>query len=227
MLEVSSEAAEPDVETLAAEAQAAFEAGDYDRMLEISKQAYARSGNLAFLYAQAHAERFRGNCRDALGLYGRVIAADPDGPYAPLAREGIQICEAEPEAAAPEPEAEPEPVEPPPPAPVEPAPAADRRRPDPLGTALLATGAASAAASVVLFISGGVAANRADDAGDESTFDDARTRARGLMLGGGIAAGVAVALITGAGIRLSRVRRDRVAVRVSPEFVGLSVRSRF
>lgn len=223
-----AESEAPDVDALEAEAQAAFDAGDYDRVVEVAKRGYEASGKLAFLYAQAHAERYRGNCRDAMGLYGRVIAADPEGPFAAFARDGIQACEArdpEPEVA---PEPEPEPA--PPPIPVEPAPAEptrDRKRSDPVGIALVSLGAASAVASVALFVTGGLALDQAEDADDEAVFDDSRIRARRLFIGGGVAAGAAVALTTVGAIRLARHRREHVALHLTPEFVGLSLRARF
>lgn len=231
----ADEAEEPDIEQLAASAQAAFDAGDYDRVVILAKTAYAASGSLSFLYAQAHAERFRGNCRDALGLYGRVIAADPVGPFSSLAREGIQICEAEAEGSPAE-------LQPPPPvhgapAPTPSAPSPDAqsstptteepdqargRRPDAADSLLLAGGAASAAVAVALFASGGASATSAERAADEGAFAESRTRARGLMIGGAIASGVAVGLLAGSIARfVGGRRRQRVAVRVKPGFGGI------
>lgn len=222
---------ESDVSALATEAQEAFDAGDYDRVVDVAQRAYALSGSLAFLYAQAHAERFRGNCREALGLYGRVLAADPSGPYAEVARKGITICEAQPDP-------EPDPV--PPPAPIpepEPKPESNpepvedtspvRPRPDALGVGLVSAGAVSAVASIALFASGGVAAGQADTTDDEQTFVDARDRARNLLIAGGAVAGAAVVFSTLGAVRLVRKRREQVQVHLSGAYVGLSLRSRF
>lgn len=220
----------------AQEARQAFEAGDFDRMVTVSREAYEASGDLFFLYSQAQAERFRGNCEAAIALYGRILAAEPTGKYAELpdhARDGIHLCEEE-LAANPVP-VEPKP-EPPPPrvedetprAPEMPEPQ-DRSRPsrDALGAVLLSTGVVATAAGATLLVSADFARRRANNADDEATHIDNLDRSRTLMISGAVVGGVGVALLAGATARYLVLRRSRASASLVPFGRGVAVVGRF
>ncbi|HWB79122.1 MAG TPA: hypothetical protein VG755_29380 [Nannocystaceae bacterium] len=203
----AQEPTEPTVEELERRAQIAFEAERYDEVVELAAQAYAKTGDVRHLYAQAHAERFRGNCKDALALYARVMAAEPDGLFGQHAREGIKLCEqtlGDERATPPEPK-----VAPTPPQPLPPPDRVQRRTVDPLGTALLSLGVASLAGAASLAALAGTHARRLDRARDEQTIVDERRRARAFE---GAAIGVSVlgtGLVVGGIVRLVQRRRHR------------------
>lgn len=219
----------------AEEARQAFEAGDYDRVVELSRKAYAATGELSFLYAQAHAERFRGNCEAALALYGRVLAANPTGEYAGFAQKGVRLCEEELAAEGtvlPEPEPEPVPpprvVEEPQPNP-EPRAEQDTARPSPdaLGAILLSTGAVATVAGASLLVSADFAGRRADNALDEATHIENLERTRTLTISGAIVGGVGVALLGGATLRYLTLHRSRRSASLIPYDRGVAVVGRF
>lgn len=198
----------PTESELEARAQQAFAAGRYDEVVELAAQAFALTGQLRHLYAQAHAERFRGNCNAALGLYARVLAADTDGVLGQHAREGIKLCESSITEAAAEP---PPPVfEPTPPSPtpqVAPRPEGRSRRRDPVGPLLLGVGIVGIAASASLAVVASLHARRLDRAGDERRVLDEQRRARGFE---GAAIAVAVlgcGLVVGGIVRLIQTAR--------------------
>lgn len=223
----------------AEEARQAFEAGDYDRVVELSREAYEATGELSFLYAQAHAERFRGNCEAALALYGRVLAANPTGEYAGFAQKGVRLCEEDLAAQGtvlPEPEPEPEPEPVPEPRVVEPTQSNPEPRtqedsarppPDVLGAVLLSTGAVATAAGVGLLVSAEIAGRRADNALDEATHIENLERTRTLTISGAIVGGVGVALLGGATLRYLTLRRSRRSASLIPYDRGVVVVGRF
>lgn len=200
---------------LEARAQQAFAAGRYDEVVELAAQAFALTGQLRHLYAQAHAERFRGNCNAALGLYARVLAADTDGVLGQHAREGIKLCEPSIITAAPEP---PPPVlaSPPPPSipPVSPRADARPRRRDPVGPLLLGAGVVGIAASASLAVVASIHALRLERASDERGVLDEQRRARAFegaaiavaVVGSGLLVGGIVRLVQGARRSGPRVR---------------------
>lgn len=203
----AQEPSEPTVEELERRAQEAFAAERYDEVVELAAQAYAKTGDVRHLYAQAHAERFRGNCKDALALYARVMAAEPDGLFGQHAREGIKLCEQKlDDERAPPPAPK---VEPTPPQPLPPPDRVQRRGADPLGAVLLSLGVASLAGAASLAALSGTHARRLDRAGDEQTIVDERRRARAFE---GAAIGVSVlgtGLVVGGIVRLVQRRRHR------------------
>lgn len=198
---------EPTVEELERRAQEAFAAERYDEVVELAAQAYARTGDVRHLYAQAHAERFRGNCKDALALYARVMAAEPDGLFGQHAREGIKLCEQQlDEERTPPP---PPKIEPTPSQPSAPPDRVQRRGPDPLGAVLLSLGVASLAGAASLAALAGTHARRLDRASDEQRIVDERRRARAFE---GAAIGVSAlgtGLVIGGIVRLVQRRRHR------------------
>ncbi len=230
--------AAPDESQTAAEAaRAAFEAGDYDRVVELARDAYEATGELSFLYAQAHAERFRGNCDVALALYGRVLAANPTGEYAIFAQQGIRLCEQQLEAAPrQDPRAVGPTTQPPPPRvaeqPTTPAnerPTADSPRPsgDVLGAVLLSTGAVAAVAGATLLVSADFARRRADAARDEATHIENLERTRALTISGAVVGSAGIALLVGATARYLTLRRTQASAALLPSDTGLVVTGRF
>lgn len=117
------------VEQIADDAEAAFEAKRYAEAAAGFAEAFARQPHPGYLYAQAQAERFGGNCRDAIEHYREFIALSPGEGPTRNAERNIGECEKtlaletkpDPEppspAVAPEPELEPPPdrVDTPPP----------------------------------------------------------------------------------------------------------------
>lgn len=218
-------------------ATAAYEAGDFERVVELAAAAYALTGEVRHLYAQAQAEHARGNCAAALALYGRVLASDPDGELGGYAAEQIHRCESrldqeaaveedtvQPETPAPEPETSP--VPPPDPPAVLDHDESKSKRVDPLGTALLGSGLAVAAGGTTLTLLARSAANQARDTNDEATYTDHRNRWRGMLIGGSIALGVGGALLVGAAVRYGLVARSR-GVGVATTGTGLTLHGRF
>lgn len=200
--------ATPSVEELELRAQAAFEAGRYREVVELAAEAYARTGELRHLYAQAHAERKAGNCEAALGLYARVMAAEPDDLLGQHARDGIKLCEEQIQRPPPPTEV-PRPV-------VEPTPRGEPSTPpvaspriDPLGTTMLALGIVALAGATGFAVLTRVHARRLHAATDERALLDEQRRARGYE-GATIAVGVAGSALVIAGIvRLVQRRPHR------------------
>ena len=189
---------------LEARAQAAFAAGRYDEVVELAARAYELTGDVRHLYAQAHAERFRGDCKEALALYARVMAADPDGMFGQHAREGIKLCEQELQHPPP-----PQVVHtPPPPSRPTPAPADVRLQPDPLGGVLLGIGVASLATAGGLAVLASTHAHRLDRANDEQTIVNEQRRARGFEAAAIATSVVATSLIVGGIVRLVQQARQ-------------------
>lgn len=193
----------PSEEELELRAQQAFEAGRYLEVVELAAEAYARTGELRHLYAQAHAERFAGNCEAALGHYARVMAAEPESMLGQHARDGIKLCEQQLPRERPRPDVEPAAQDETPTTPKSP------RRPDPLGSTLLTFGIASLAGATALAVLAGTHARRLEAAVDERTLLDEQRRAR-VFEGASIAVGVAGSALVVAGIvRLVQRRPQR------------------
>ncbi len=205
---------------------AAYEAGDYETAIRELEAAHRIDPQPAILYAWAQALRLAGRCAEAIAVYRRYLATDPNAAQTAAAQHGITLCErarpAEPAPAAAPPEA---PVDTPPdPARAGPAagPATDpsqRRRwyADPLGGALVIGGAASLGAGVGLLVRSSQNRDAAREAVyredfvellDTATFQR-RLGAVSLTLGAALVAGGVVRYVT---------RRDRpggVAVAVA------------
>ena len=221
-----------------AEARAAFDAKDFDRMVELSRDAYARTGDLRFLYAQAHAERLRGDCDTALGLYGRVLAANPTGTYADYAQKGVRLCEEELTKAPPKPEPPPKPAaveEPgaddtdPVPQPPQPPTAPDTpgRRTDVTMAVLLSAGAIATVTGGTLLVSSDVSRRRANAAEDEATHIENLQRTRTFRISAAVVGSVGVALLGGALARVLVIRRGESQVVLLPDGLGARLSGRF
>ncbi len=221
------------------QAQVAFSAGDYERVVELAAQAHAVTGALRHLYAQAHAQRFAGDCQAALALYARVLAAEPDGPFGTLSRDGIRLCESQlaTQTPAPAPTPAPPPAEPSEP---EPEPAQDvgdsqpdreerdRWIEDPLGGVLLGVGVAGLAVGAGLSIAAGSVSRAAESADNETFYAGDRQRSRRLIAGGAVSFAVGGVLIVGAAARYAVVaRRLRLAAAIGSDGAWMAVTGRF
>jgi tetratricopeptide (TPR) repeat protein len=196
---------------------AAYGAGDYEAAAREFEAAYQIDPQPAMLYAWAQSLRLAGRCPEAIAVYQRYLATDPNAAQTAAAQHGLSLCERpHPVEPSPEPEPAEPPAEPPPEtARSEPAPGpavapAQRRRwyADPLGGALVIGGAASLGAGVGLL----VRSSQNRDAAREATYRedfierlDTATLQRRL---GAAALGVGAALVTAGAVRYV-TRRDR------------------
>ena len=206
-------------------AQAAFDAGDYEAAAAAAAEAHAATGDPAFLYAQAQAERFGGRCDLAIEHYRRFVADVPASEATRAAQDNIAECEAllsrtVPEPNPVEPLGPPEPNPEPPPVDDPPPPRRNEWARDPLGGALVGVGV------VALAVGGGLygraraderAAQRADDV---VTYGDRIDRAFTLSRAGISVMAAGGALVVGGVIRwvilAGRPRSSRVALRTAP-----------
>lgn len=83
---------DPDAEAAFQEAQAAFEAKDYDAVVEALARVYAIDPQPRILYAQAQAERFAGRCAKASPLYIAFLETRPEPETAELAQWNLSWC---------------------------------------------------------------------------------------------------------------------------------------
>ena len=209
-----------------AQVEALFAEEKYNEAIEICREEYERGGNPVFLYVEAQAERFRGNCDRAVELYVRVLAEASEGDMKDNARDNIEVCAEQlktdtREEPKPEPEPPPPKVPPPEPEPQPPPDApADRRAPwwrDPAGGVLVGIGAVSIATGGGLLVGGAARRRAADAEGDEAAFIDGHAFARRLTIAGAIVTGVGAALMVGGIIRYAVVARR-------PRRTGLTLR---
>jgi hypothetical protein len=70
----------------------AYMAGDFARAATEYAAGYAAEGWSGFLFAQAQAQRRRGDCPSALALYDRFLATAPDQRAEQMTRDGIAAC---------------------------------------------------------------------------------------------------------------------------------------
>jgi tetratricopeptide (TPR) repeat protein len=239
----------PEAKAKLQEAQAAFKAEDFDAAAAAVEAAYLIEPNPMLLYPWAQAERSRGNCAAAVELYGRFLDTDPPKEAAGPARENMQRCQEQLDAAAaeaePEPdvvdeviEEEPEPEPEPVPTPVtkdEPA-KAKRWYADPLGGALVGVGVVGVGVGAGLLGVASSRAGKAADAGSHSEYLDMRIGATKLRNGGAVALSIGGALVIGGVVRYVIVAKQgkqakASAWRMSPElgrrWVGVTVGRRF
>jgi tetratricopeptide (TPR) repeat protein len=211
------------VEQVAEEAEAAFAAKRYDEAATGFAEAFARQPHPGYLYAQAQAERFGGNCRDAIEHYGEFIALSPGEGPSRDAQRNIDQCE-EKLALEPEPEPEPAPpVSPPPPVTAEPRPepvdAAPKTEPrpwhrDPWGGVLTGLGLAGLAVGGGLYGQARADEKAADTADDVVRIERASTLSRAgiamFAVGGALTiAGIVRWAVVGA--RSGKARRTALA----------------
>ncbi len=206
-------------EDVRAQVEALFEEGRYDEAVERARAEYARTGDPVFLYVEAQAERFRGDCHRAIELYGRVLARSDAGTMAENARDNIETCEQQLRAkeAAPQPKPEPQPepasqpaVDVPPPDPGPPPDARPRWWRDPAGGALVGIGGIGLVTGIGLLVGGASQRDRAMEADDEASFVDGQRAGGRLVVAGAVVGGVGLAVAVAGIVRWAVVaRRDR------------------
>ncbi len=214
---------DPEAKRLFAEAQQAFEAGDYATASARLESAYFIEPKGALLYPWAQAERQLDHCETAIDLYRKYIDSGPSEKMAAAAESNIERCELRMKEAK-------KGDEPPPPiegtddevAPFgevetddEPPGKQDELDPrkDKIGVAVGATlvgvGAAGLAAGGTLL---GVAAGRAkatDDATSQTRYEELRKQAKSLNTGGIVALSIGGALLVGGIVQLAIVGANR------------------
>jgi tetratricopeptide (TPR) repeat protein len=85
----ASESQRAEAEQFTDEAIAAQEAQNYDMAIELYKKAYQLVPHPVLLFNIGQTNRLAGNLVQAELFYRRYLERDPDGPYAPMARELI------------------------------------------------------------------------------------------------------------------------------------------
>lgn len=181
--------------------EAAFAEERWDDASAAFDAAYRNTGDPAFLYARAQAERRAGRCKLAIVLYEQFVAADVGEEGSAAATQYIAECRAL------------LPADPPPPVPVDPViepPPEPKPRPwhrDPLAAALVGGGGAALVAGAVLIPLGYGRAEKADGASDDRRFASGYRTASRLELGGAVALSVGAALVIGGVVRWVVLRR--------------------
>lgn len=198
----------------AAAGEAAFTAGRWDEASAAFDAAYRSTGNAAYLYARAQAERRADRCKVAIVLYEQFIASGPPPEGEQAAQQYIAECRAllpaEPlpstvvETSPPAPR-DPTPVEPPP------SPTPSRTGRDPLALALAVTGGAAVVAGAVLVPLAYRGVSSAADAPDDRDYADRFARARRLEIAGALALSFGAALVTSAVVRWIVLARRKPA----------------
>jgi len=214
---------DPQAQALVAEAQAAFDASDFDTSAAKLERAFGLEPIPTLLYPWAQAERARGNCTRAIELYQRFLDSGPPQRTAEYARQNIERCR-QPDEPEVTPEAAPAEVPPSPvvvttdPVPqvrdVEPDPPARRAwMRDPAGASLFGGGLAVLTVGAVLL---GVASGQAGRIDDEPRYDDyleERSRVTAMRNAGLVLASVGGACVVAGIARYTWVwRKDRRAV---------------
>jgi hypothetical protein len=192
------------------QAEAAFDAGDFDAAAAAYAAVYEDTGDIAFLFARGEAERLGGHCREALETYEAFIATKPKPEAIAFAEQRIELCRNE----LPEPPAEPEvtgvapPAEPLPPAPAR-EPTARPWHRDPAGAALVGVGLAGMTTGVVLTAVAHASQTKAERATDVDTYGDRNDRAVVLSRASIPVLAVGGALLVAGIVRYALVARSR------------------
>jgi hypothetical protein len=208
------------------EAQERFESRDYAGAAAALDAAYAIEPAADLLYPWAQAERLDGNCRRAIELYRRFLAANPPQEHAMLAEQNIATCEDQ-LARQRSKEPGPQPAD----------PATDTRRTtdqrpwrrDVAGGVLVGAGSAGLVVGTGLLIAalhGASSAAEADDVADYEERMDRATLQRNLSIGAFVAGG---ALALGGVLRyvlVARKQRTSVGLLLDPSAVGLVLTTR-
>jgi tetratricopeptide (TPR) repeat protein len=196
---------------------AAYDAGDYEAAAREFEAAYRIDPQPAMLYAWAQSLRRAGRCAEAIAVYRRNLATDPNEAQATAAPHRRSLCE---QARPPEPPPHPAPAETAPDTPPAPArsgsaagPALDRSRrrrwyADPLGGALVIGGAASLGVGVGLLVRSGQNRGAARDATYREDFVELLDTATLQRRLGAASLGVGAALVAAGAVRYV-TRRDR------------------
>ncbi len=201
-----------------AEATEAFEAERWSDAAAAFGRVYEDDPQPKYLYAQAQALRFDGDCEAAVDVYESFIDVSASPEADAYAADAIEVCRTQLAAAA-EPEPEPEP-EPPPPTLVarEPAPTSDAVEQDPaptrwhrdrLGHGLTWSGVALSVAGGVMVGLARQQARVADQQPSETSYRRELDDASALNVTGFTALGLGATLIVGGVVRFIVVSRTR------------------
>lgn len=237
----------PEAQAKLAEAQQAFVDEDFEAAAAAVEAAYIIEPEPMLLLPWAQAERGRGDCAAAIELYQRFLDSEPPERMATPARENMERCQQELDAAAEEEVAEDElevveeveddssEVEQPPPPPPDEPPESKAWYKDPVGGALVGMGIVGVGVGAGLMGAGSSAARGAADLGSHMDYLDERDRATGLRNGGAIALSIGAALMVGGVIRYVLVAKKKpkksTAWRLDPQvtrrFTGVTLGRRF
>jgi tetratricopeptide (TPR) repeat protein len=214
-------------------ADAAWAEGRYAEAASAYAQAYAETGDIAYLYARAQAQQEAGDCAAAIATYEAFIATEPLPEAVAAAEDAVKTCRARLPEPAPAPEAEPvaEPSSPPP-EPIAPADPPDRAEPvarpwqrDPAAAVLVAVGSAGIVSGVVLAVVARTEQDAAERASDVVGYGEHNDRAVALSRASIPVLVVGGALVIGGAVRYGLLaRKHRAAsarVRLGP---SLSIR---
>jgi tetratricopeptide (TPR) repeat protein len=218
---------------------AAYKEGDYETAIRNFSAAYQRDPQPAILYAWAQALRQGRRCADAIAVYRRYLATDPNEAQIAAARHGISLCEKtqplEPDQPAPAPEQPGAPASEelapagvtPPVAPIDAPPRRWYR--DPLGGALVIGGAVSLGVGAGFLVRSSQNRGAAGDAVFREEFVELLDTATLQRRLGVVGLGVGAALVTAGIVRYVTQRpRDRGrAVSIAVAGRSLVVAGRF
>lgn len=188
-----------------------FRDGQFERAAEAFAEAYARTGDPAFLFGRAQALRRAGSCAAAIEVFEAFIAASPPEADVQAANDVIAACQAILAQHGPAPDApetdDPAPAEPPP---DEPAPPPPRWSRDVAGGVLFGAGLAVTLAGGAVY---GTAFARASARAQESerAYEARRGRVRTLAATGAGLMAAGSALLVGSVVRYVIVARRQRA----------------
>ncbi|MEM9454399.1 MAG: hypothetical protein AAGF11_09485 [Myxococcota bacterium] len=237
----------PEAQAKLVEAQQAFVDEDFDAAAAAVEEAYIIEPEPMLLLPWAQAERGRGDCAAAVELYQRFLDSDPPERMATPARENMDACQQELDAAAEQEVIEDDEVEVveveddssdveqlPPPPPDDP-PKAKAWYKDPVGGALVGVGVVGIGVGAGLMGAGSSAARGAAEQDSHMDYLGERDRATGLRNGGAVALSIGAALVVGGVIRYALVAKknpkEATAWRLDPQvarrFAGVTFGRRF
>lgn len=206
---ISRAAPDPDAARVELDAGlAAYGREDYAVALLHFEKAYALDPSPHVLYAWAQAARSAGDCETAISLYRRFIDAGATGDSRVAAEQNEQRCREQLADAEVVPEPPPVPVPPPRPVDVQPStPPPTPPRRDPIGGALVGSGAAVLVAGVVVLAVAGAVQSKQARTRDYDRFDALDARIDRLWLAGGITGGIGAIVLTAGAARLGLLRK--------------------
>ena len=225
------------------DAQAAFNAQNFEEASRLLEKAYMIEPKMDLLYPWAQAERNLGNCDVAIDLYQQFLDAGAEGQFAEAAQQNIDRCKEEvgeeeeeefipaptgdpleddPLEEEPEPEPEPEPVKE-----KDDQPKTKKWYADPVGGVLFGVGLAGVGVGAGLLGVAGSTARGADDAATNDGYLEERDRATKFRNGGAIVLSIGGALLVGAIIRyaiVAKKNKQPKSAHLRPHGLGLTGR---
>ena len=223
------------------DAQAAFNAQNFEEASRLLEKAYMIEPKTDLLYPWAQAERNLGNCDVAIDLYQQFLDAGAEGQFAEAAQQNIDRCKEEvgeeEEEIIPVPtddpledELEEEEEEEPEPEPVkreDDQPKTKKWYADPVGGVLFGVGLAGVGAGVGLLGVAGSTARGAPNAATNDGYLEERDRATTFRNAGAIVLSIGGALLVGAIIRyavVAKKNKQPKSAHLRPSGLGLTGR---